>query len=120
VTIPERSRKAVLARSGNRCELCGRPATNTHHRRPRGGGGSKDPATNLPANLLRLCGSGTVGCHALIESRRTWAYDLGLLVHQGQDPSRVPVRFNASWVLLDNRGGMTPCAPPSDQTGDAA
>lgn len=118
MSIPERSRKAVITRSVNRCEVCGAPGTNTHHRRPRGLGGSKDPATNLPGNLLRVCGSGTTGCHHEIESHRAQSYALGLLVHQGHDPSRVPVRLLDGWFYLDNRGGVTPCDPPD--VGSAA
>lgn len=120
MSIPEKSRKAVMARSDGRCEICGDQGTNTHHRRPRGMGGSKNPDTNLPANLLRVCGSGNVsGCHGWLESHRHAAFDLGHLVHQGHDPSRVPVWLHGrGFVLLDNRGGAQQCDPP--QTGVAS
>ncbi len=101
-------------RSVGRCEMCGGPATNTHHRRPRGMGGSKDPATNTPANLVRVCGSGSTGCHGWIESNREAARDCGYLVGQGHDPATVPVLLMTSgglfeWVLLDADGGYTTC-----------
>jgi len=103
-------------RSVGRCEMCGRPATNTHHRRPRGMGGSKDPATDRPANLARLCGSGTTGCHGWIENNRTAAEDCGWLVPQGHDPATVPILIMGlggmlDWVLLDDDGNSTQCCP---------
>lgn len=92
------------------CERCGRASgTNVHHRRPRGLGGSKDLATNLPSNLLLLCGSGTTGCHGWIESQRTEAKANGWLLEQWQSPLETPVRVHdRGLVLLDNIGGMTP------------
>jgi len=101
-------------RSGDRCELCGGPAGNSHHRRPRGMGGSRDPQTDLPSNGLRICGSGTTGCHGLIEQDRAWARDLGYLVRQGVDPATVPVVLrqpggHLDWVLLGEDGSVTPC-----------
>ena len=100
-------RPVILRRSGGRCEIAvpnqclGRApvmmveqadgqevpvAANVHHRRPRGQGGSNDPA-----NLLHLCGSGTTGCHGYIESNRTVARANGWLLEFGQDPRIVPV-----------------------------
>lgn len=92
------------------CERCGRaPGSNIHHRRPRGAGGSKDPATNVPSNLLLLCGSGTTGCHGQIESHRAEAKANGWLLEQWQNPLRTPVRIHdRGLVLLDDIGGMTP------------
>ncbi|MGW5645040.1 hypothetical protein ACWEV3_40865 [Saccharopolyspora sp. NPDC003752] len=100
------------------CERCGTAlGTNVHHRRPRGAGGSKDPATNLPSNLLLLCGSGTTGCHGWIESHRAIAYEHGWLLHSWQIPLESPVRIHdRGLVLLDDIGGMTPALP----LGDAA
>ncbi|MGW1675973.1 hypothetical protein [Saccharopolyspora sp. NPDC002376] len=92
------------------CERCGCAlGTNVHHRRPRGAGGSKDLATNLPSNLLLLCGSGTTGCHGWIESHRSIAYRNGWLLHSWQTPIETPVRIHDhGLVLLDDIGGMTP------------
>lgn len=87
----------VWARDNSSCFLCVQPLTrgagdySVHHRRPRGMGGSKDPATNSPANLLLLCGSGTTGCHGLVEANRAWALEKGLVVSQGRDPADVEI-----------------------------
>jgi hypothetical protein len=82
-----------------------------HHRRARGSGGSKDSATNGPANLLYLCGSGTSPhCHGWIESHRTAAYNAGWLVHSWDDPARVPVAIVGRGPVLltaDGRYGFT-------------
>lgn len=88
----------VWARAGGRCEVCGGSLAgmrgfSRHHRRPRGMGGSRLPDTNSPANILLVCGSATnpEGCHNRIESNREQAYSDGLLLHQGDDPTLVPV-----------------------------
>lgn len=100
-----RVRAAVLARAGGCCEVCRArlhhedtgwvAAHSVHHRRPRGAGGSSRADTNTPANLLLLCGSATTaGCHQWVESNRTRALDLGLLLTQGQHPAEVPVHLD--------------------------
>lgn len=73
-------RPIVHSRSGGRCEArlpgCEGVATNIHHRKPRG-----LPGTNAEANLMDICGMGNYsGCHGWIETNRTKAYELGLLV----------------------------------------
>jgi hypothetical protein len=74
---------------------------NLHHRRPRGMGGSKDPRINDPANLLALCGSGTTGCHGLIESYRERSYEHGWLLRHGWDAELTPfVDLRGHWWLL--------------------
>jgi hypothetical protein len=86
--IPE-VRQIVEARSGGRCEFtdCTRVGEHIHHRRPRRMGGSKAVDTNGVANLLHLC------CvhHDWVESNRTAATDMGLLLPSTADPSRVPL-----------------------------
>jgi 5-methylcytosine-specific restriction enzyme A len=116
-------------RSHGRCEMCPAPATNTHHRRPRGMGGSKDPATNSPSNLVRLCGSGTTGCHGWIERERDAARDRGWLLHQAQNPATTPILIMGPsgpfvWVLLTPDGDYEPCCscgttPAADATAPA-
>lgn len=44
------------------CAICGRYATNYHHIVPRSVGGKNGP-------VVRLCGSGTTGCHGMAESK---------------------------------------------------
>lgn len=84
----------LMDRCGGICELCqSAPASNRHHRRPRGAGGSKDPITDSVVNLLMLCGSGTTGCHQYVESNRALAYENGWLVRQGHNPEAIPVRL---------------------------
>lgn len=51
-------------RSEQRCWVCGARATNTHHILPRSQGGD-----DRLENFAPLCGSGTTGCHGLIEAR---------------------------------------------------
>lgn len=80
-----------------------------HHRRPRGMGGSKNPALNQASNILLLCGSGTTGCHGWVESNREEAYDLGLLVRMWQVPIETPVTLFHGTFLLDDEGGVQAC-----------
>lgn len=70
--------------------VCLGRATNTHHRRPRQMGGSRDPVVEDPANHLHLCGDGVRGCHGYVESHRAEAYEKGWLVHSWEDPREVP------------------------------
>lgn len=96
----------VEERSGGACEFqaCGRSAVHTHHRRPRRAGGTRRPETNLPANLVRLC----LHCHDWVESNRAAALDMGMLLHDRQDPATTPVRAIYGLVMLDNDGGWGP------------
>jgi len=102
--IPTAALALIRARSGDLCEVCGRPAESTHHRKRGGMGGSKDPAAHSPANLLRVCGDGTRGCHEMIESNRTASYENGRLVRQGDSPTDVPVLLRHRWTLLTEDG----------------
>jgi 5-methylcytosine-specific restriction protein A len=100
------TRRAVQGRFGGRCARCGGPGVTVHHRKPRGMGGTRDPAINYPSNLLWLCGNGTTGCHGWIEHNRASARRSGWLVPYGRDPTQVPVRlWDRRLVLLDNDGG---------------
>jgi hypothetical protein len=96
----------IRNRSKGRCEMCGALALyhQIHHRRPRGMGGSKDPACGTAANGLFV----HPACHAKIESNREQAYQRGHLVRQGQDPAKVPVRRGMVWYLLGEDGSLTP------------
>lgn len=113
----------VLDRAGGCCELCGRllhdgyawvQPHSDHHRQPRGQGGTSDPAVNSPTNRLLLCGTGTTGCHGVVERNRRAAYDAGLLVAHGiHDPGRVPVELAQGrvWLTADGRYSDTPPTP---------
>lgn len=104
-----------------RCEVCGRPATNTHTRRPDGMGGTNRPETYLAGNKIRVDGHGNVtGCHALIENERPWAKERGLLLPQAtKDPASKAVDLLIGRVLLDNSGGWT-ATDTHDHRGNAA
>lgn len=76
--------KLVLERAAETCERCGRrPVEQIHHRKPRGAGGSSDPAINSPANLLALCSP----CHLEVEQDRAVSYEQGWLVRRDHDPA---------------------------------
>jgi hypothetical protein len=110
--MPAGTVEAVHKRSQKRCERCGTDQAlrySLHHRKPRGMGGSKDPAINSPANILLLCGSGTEGCHGWVESNRMEAYADGLLVYRIDDPAETPVTLRYGTVYLDDVGGLQQC-----------
>lgn len=106
-TTPKGVRKTVLIRAQGNCERCGRNLANVpssvHHRRPRGMGGSKDPAINDPEACVVLCGSGTTGCHGDIESNREQAIEHGWLVprRDPRHPREVPVFIAGGWYLIE-------------------
>ena len=80
------TRQAVIERAGKRCERCGLPGAQIHHRKPRQMGGTSDPAINAFPNLVLVC----VTCHDEIERNRQMAYESGWLVHRWDDPAQVP------------------------------
>jgi hypothetical protein len=93
------TRDVVILRDRGQCAFCGkRPdgergeGWSLHHRRRRGQGGDRRPDTNSPANLVILCGTGTTKCHGWVESNRTAAKELGLLVHWNSSPSQAPIQ----------------------------
>lgn len=111
MSITVRTRQIVLDRDLYRCIRCGAYIGpfgdySIHHRRPRGMGGSKRPETDLPANLLTLCGSGTTGCHGYIESHREEAYEQGLLLHQTDNPEGISVTTFRGSLFLNNDGSF--------------
>lgn len=95
-------RDIVTARSGGRCEVCGDPAWDVHHRHPRKSGGTKRQWVGLASNALAVCRL----CHNLIESRRHLAMLLGWLVPADTDPSLWPVVYRGDKVVLDADGGI--------------
>jgi hypothetical protein len=112
----------VLERAQYSCEVCDGELGHVrglhwslHHRVPRGMGGTTSPMANSPANLLLVCGSGTTGCHAVIEHNRSGARAAGWLLSHGQDPLQVPVLLERGlrWQLLTAEGSYAP-VPPED------
>lgn len=109
------TRALVWERAGGRCELCGRDlhalcAYSVHHRLPRKAGGTTRPWVNGPENLLLACGTGTTGCHGLIESQRASAYGYGWLIREGQQlPHEVSVVLgNPTWPTRTRLVWLTP------------
>lgn len=101
--FPAGVRTAVRARADGYCERCGlKRGTETHHRRPRGAGGSKRDDTNVASNALLLCHD----CHEDIESERTHAINQGWLVTQNHCPAGIPVYYRGDWVYLDDLGNV--------------
>jgi 5-methylcytosine-specific restriction enzyme A len=93
------------------CVLCGGPDVDAHHRLPRGRGGARwDQSRVALSRLVWLCRE----CHRWVESRRTLAYGLGLLVRHGITPcSAIPVSRHGRWVLLTDDGLLTPTDSPA-------
>lgn len=115
--ISPQVREMVAHRASYQCERCYRPvpgiAASVHHRRPRQMGGTKRPDANEPGNLLLLCGSGVTGCHGWVESNRSEARSLGLLLHSGDVPAHHPYCDAAGhWWLLTNMGQRFPVVLP--------
>lgn len=102
----EHGRRLVIARSLDLCEGCGRAKAGTHaHRVRRSQGG-----TWCPTNGLRLCGSGTAGCHGWSGHNPDAAKDLGWELRPHQDPAAEPALIYATglwraWWLLEPDGG---------------
>lgn len=107
----QRTRDLVRKRAGDCCELCGlwAVAAQVHHRRPRGMGGTSDPATNWPSNLVLFCAM----CHHYVETiERASAYKYGWLVPQGKNPSLWPFLLWGEWVLLTDSGSYMAAPDP--------
>lgn len=95
------TRELVLARDHDSCRRCGRRGEQIHHRKPRGMGGTSDPAINEPQNLVLVCQP----CHAWIEQFRRLAYELGWLVARAKQPESTPlvsyIRQTMTMLLTD-------------------
>lgn len=101
-------RETVRTRAKRKCEACGlsEGRMDIHHRRPRGMGGTSDPAANFPSNLVLL----DRGCHSWFESHRAVALEMGWLVLQGHDPALVPLTlWSDRLVLLNDLGTYENC-----------
>ncbi len=113
----------VLDRAHYSCEVCSMGLGeqrgvdwSAHHRRPRQMGGTNWPGINLPSNILIVCGSGTTGCHGVVESHRTRSVAGGWLVLSCTDPAEVTVLIcRDRWLYLGNDGAYH-TDPPADRT----
>lgn len=102
-------RDGVYGRDGLACTLCGKTYPLTlQHRRARGMGSTRRPETDLPANLVTLCGSGTTGCHGYVEANPDISRQRGYRVGQHTDPALVPIIWHGQWVWLADDFTVTP------------
>lgn len=119
-TGPDRATVAlVLERDGWSCTRCGGPTSgergrgwSIQHRRPRGMGGTRRVDANSPANLLTVCGSGTTGCHGVMETDRHVALEHGWLIPQTADPLREPVVLGSGRIVWLTADGQYAAEPP--------
>jgi hypothetical protein len=106
--ISDTTKQIVRDRSAGICEVCqAAPATNFHHRRARGMGGTRRPIHG-PDWVLHLCGSGTTGCHGYIETHPEVSYARGWKLRGTRDPSIAPVQLCGQWYILLPDGTMEP------------
>lgn len=103
------ARLRLVERDGH-CILCDEPGDDPHHRLPQSAGGAlADPTLAALSRLVLLCRRH----HDWVESYRTFAEFLGLIVRHGiTAPADVPLFHHRRWVLIDDAGGVTPCLPP--------
>lgn len=93
-----RTIQLVRDRSGGLCEICGwNEGQQFHHRKPRGMGGTRDKAINLPSNLLHLC----YPCHREVESERSDSINTGRIVSQYSDPAETPFLGCGKWWAME-------------------
>jgi 5-methylcytosine-specific restriction enzyme A len=91
-----KARGLALARDGGRCRRCLRPASDVHHRKVKGMGGTSDEgrACGLP-NLISVCRP----CHSWIHLHPTESYEQGWLVHSWDSPEDIPVRTEGKYAF---------------------
>ena len=116
-------RARVVERGKSTCQWCGHHVDvstgdySLQHRRARGMGGSSLADTNLPSNLVLVCGSATTGCHGHIESHRGEAISRGFNAPQGtlrrpSVPAEIPLMdWWHEWWRFDNHGNREPVHP---------
>lgn len=103
-------REALVARSGGVCEMslpgCTRVATDVSHRVGRKMGGrhrSGVAAVDRLSAVLHACRT----CHQWCHSNPGLAYEDGLLLREGQDPTREPVLYRGVLSFLTDDGAIT-------------
>lgn len=113
MTVSKDVRLMVIRRDSSRCVKCGKRISrgdwyqgraSIHHRRLRS---HRFCGTDLPANLILLCGSGTTGCHGWCHSHPRQAMEEGLIVSAYKTPSMVPLRSWKGVLALDDEGGTS-------------
>lgn len=96
------TKELIWARDGG-CIRCGAYTAQIHHRIPRSAGGTRNPLVSSVSNGIVLCGSGTTGCHAWVESHRDASKEHGWIIPAvwGKDPALV-----ACWYPLEGRSWL--------------
>lgn len=93
---------AVVARDGGVCARCPAAAgADVHHRKARGMGGTRDPRSSDPRNVVTLCRA----CHDGIESNRTKALATGWLLRSYDDLDEPLVALDGRRIHLAADGG---------------
>jgi hypothetical protein len=129
---PNDTVEACLERASYACEINGcdlrgdrGEGWSIQHRLARGRGGDRDPRINLPSNLLVVCGSGTTGCHGLIEDQlRAAAYEVRWLIRRcgcerkfvcEHSPRNLQTYIlRGRWVYLDDAANYIDADEPSE------
>jgi len=95
--------EVITIRSDGWCEICdSERATEIHHRRPRGMGGTQRDASSRASNGLHCCRT----CHRFIESYRNVAIAMGWLVSSLSDPAGRSVVYRGVRVRLSDDGTL--------------
>lgn len=109
-------RDLIHARSGGRCEACGKPLPGgrgqCQHRVARGMGGSRNPLLGTAVNGADLCGTpdDKRTCHGRCEARDEALYAMGFWLWSWEDPAAKPILWHGltgagvkAWLLADGR-----------------
>ena len=114
--VQEAARRLVRERDGHRCQMCGRSIvdypSSIHHRINKGNGGSAQ--YERASLLIRMCGTGTTGCHGWVTTEPRRAGLWGWLLPRNNpdiDPEQEPILTYRGWVLLDDEGGSVQTLP---------
>jgi hypothetical protein len=109
----EAARRIVRQRDGYRCQMCGRSIvdfpSSIHHRINRGSGGSAK--LERPSLLIRMCGTGTTGCHGWVTNEPRQAGKWGWLLPKNNpdiDPERERILLYDGWHILTDDGTRHP------------
>ena len=104
------ARRLVRSRDGHNCQMCGRSIvdypSSIHHRINRGSGGSAK--LERASLLIRICGTGTTGCHGWVTEHPVEASGAGWILPKlniSIDPTTEPIFTIHGWELLDDEGG---------------
>lgn len=106
---PDDLRTVLVERSGGRCEMAlygclGRGDQVSHRISVKAGGrkGVAAAAHDRPSNAMWACAQ----CHCWCRQRPEEAYDLGLRLHEYQEPVEEPVLYRGVLSYLDDGGGV--------------